>query len=458
MTTIVYDHVPDLEPVPEPAEQEASCADGSDTEALLVPGLRRDRPVDSIAIYCVFYLLGMGTLLPWNFFITADSYWMYKFRNTTDNSSDSDSQTDLQINFFGYLSVASMVPNTIFLTLNAVFGHKMHPQPKLISSLALVIVFFVITTILVPLETDSWQDGFFAATMVMVVILNMGSAIFQGGLFGVAAQFPDRYLSAVISGQALGAVFACVARVVSIAVSGQDDDKAAVTSALVYFILADITLAISMGSYIWMNRMGFYQFYMAMASNSAGGSDEKAPTISVWKIFLKVKWYALSVCLVFLVTLGVFPTITAKIEPVSDSKSTWNTSYFVPVCCFLLFNVTDYIGRICGGYTIWPKRDQSYIVLFFAVLRVAFVPLFLFSNVLPDDRSFDVVFDSDVYYIVFMVLFGLSNGYISTLCMIYGPGLVEPAEQNTASSMMAAFLGLGLCSGALLSNAIIKVL
>jgi len=57
-----------------------------------------------------------------------------------------------------------------------------------------------------------------------------------------------------------------------------------------------------------------------------------------------------------------------------------------------------------------------------------------------------------------MVLFGLSNGYISTLCMIYGPGLVEPAEQNTASSMMAAFLGLGLCSGALLSNAIIKVL
>ena len=40
----------------------------------------------------------------------------------------------------------------------------------------------------------------------------VGAAVFQGGLFGVAAQFPARYLSAVISGQALGAVFACIAR------------------------------------------------------------------------------------------------------------------------------------------------------------------------------------------------------------------------------------------------------
>ena len=29
--------------------------------------------------------------------------------------------------------------------------------------------------------------------------------------------------------------------------------------------------------------------------------------------------------------------------------------YFVPVCCFLLFNLTDYLGRIGGGYTVWVR-------------------------------------------------------------------------------------------------------
>lgn len=36
--------------------------------------------------------------------------------------------------------------------------------------------------------------------------------------------------------------------------------------------------------------------------------------------------------------------------------------------------------------------------------------------------------------------------------------MVEPSERNTASSLMAAFLGLGLCLGAALSNGTIKII
>ena len=66
-----------------------------------------------------------------------------------------------------------------------------------------------------------------------------------------------------------------------------------------------------------------------------------------------------------------------------------------------------------------PKINHWYLVLTFALLRFAFFPLFMYCNV--DHVNLVTVFDSDAYYIVFMVLFGLSNGYISTLCMIYGP-------------------------------------
>ncbi|XP_037078088.1 equilibrative nucleoside transporter 1-like [Pollicipes pollicipes] len=187
---------------------------------------------------------------------------------------------------------------------------------------------------------------------------------------------------------------------------------------------------------------------------------DKAPQISAWAILLKIKWYALSVFLVYSVTLALFPAVTAKIKWIgsgpADQHSVWATNYFVPVCCFLLYNGCDYLGRIAGGFTVWPRKHQWYLVLAMAVVRLAFFPLLMYCNV--DHKHLDTVFNSDIYYIAFMTLFGLSNGYLSTLCMIYGPGLVEREEQNTASSMMAAFLGAGLCIGAFVSNASIQII
>lgn len=83
--------------------------------------------------YIVFYVLGINTLIPWSFFITADDYWMYKFREIHENSSKSinythvqnlEKRTDLQASFTSYLSVASAVPNTFFLIINAFINKR----------------------------------------------------------------------------------------------------------------------------------------------------------------------------------------------------------------------------------------------------------------------------------------------------------------------------------------------
>ncbi|MEQ2191599.1 hypothetical protein XENOCAPTIV_030798, partial [Xenoophorus captivus] len=40
-------------------------------------------------VYIIFFLMGIGSLLPWNFFITAKFYWLYKLSNSTDHSGRS---------------------------------------------------------------------------------------------------------------------------------------------------------------------------------------------------------------------------------------------------------------------------------------------------------------------------------------------------------------------------------
>merc|ERR1711936_726403 len=93
-----------------------------------------------------------------------------------------------------------------------------------------------------------------------------------------------------------------------------------------------------------------------------------------------------------------------------DSAS--SKTFFVPVSCFLLFSVGDYIGRFLAGLVQWPKPSKvgSYVTLGLSMLRIVFIPLFLYCNIRPNDRNItEVVFESDAAYIVIMMLFSISN-------------------------------------------------
>ena len=93
------------------------------------------------------------------------------------------------------------------------------------------------------------------------------------------------------------------------------------------------------------------------------------------------------------------------------------------------------------------------------VFRIVFIPLFLYCNIRPNDRNItEVVFESDTAYIAIMKLFSISNGYVSSICMISGPQMVAGEEASTAANLMVACLGLGLGLGAFISNFLAKLI
>ena len=121
---------------------------------------------------------------------------------------------------------------------------------------------------------------------------------------------------------------------------------------------------------------------------------------------MQISVYAASVYLIFTVTLACFPAITALVKShtlsTDGEENAWATKFFIPVSCFVLFNVGDWIGRFVAEFAQWPKpgRFGMWFTLVLSVLRIGFVPLFMFCNIPASDRQMtSVVFDSDYYYI-----------------------------------------------------------
>ncbi|GFG40730.1 hypothetical protein Cfor_04914, partial [Coptotermes formosanus] len=389
-------------------------------------------------------------------------YWMYKFRDVHANISDKDNRTELQAGFTAYLSVASTIPNTLFLILNSLLSHKISLQIRMIGSLSCIFLLFVLTTVLVKVDTDSCQDLFFGITLVTVVLLNIATAILQGGLFGIVGKFSSRYITAVVSGQALGGIFAALAEITSLCLGASST-----MSAFVYFMVANGMLLLSLAAYLVLSRAVFFRFHMLDKVQTSTMQYEPAviqasdnpPSreISYKSILNKVWVYGFTEWMTFVVTLAMYPAVTVLVNSTGRGNSKpWNDTYFVPVVGYLIFSTCDYVGRILAGLLQWPQ-NKGWIVAVLSVLRIAFIPLLLLCNAQPR-HHLPVLMNSDLYYILIIVLFGLSNGYLANIALICVPKMVDYSEQETASSMIAAFVGIGLACGSALSLVMVSLL
>ncbi|NXI73451.1 S29A1 protein, partial [Anseranas semipalmata] len=455
----------------------------------------RDGPQDRCkAVWLIFFILGLGTLLPWNFFMTARKYFISRLANP-ENTSHLGNETGgaalphsyLQSMFDNFMTLCSTVPLLIFTCLNSFIHQRIPQQIRISGSLVAIGLVFLITAIMVKVAMEPLP--FFVFTMISIVFINSFGAVLQGSLFGLAGLLPASYTAPIMSGQGLAGTFAALVMIISIAIGAQEPEIF-----IGYFTIACVAIVVAIFSYILLPRMDFFRYYsmkdkteyhvynaeletkrdlikkdpllcgvcyalfLSLPADEVNGMEQNNSKIipvhnpdekpSVISIFKKLWVMALCVCLVFTITIGVFPSITAKVSTRLGEGNKWGL-YFIPVSCFLMFNVFDWTGRSLTAFFTWPGKDSCLLPVM-VVLRVIFIPLFMLCNVQPR-KYLPVVFFHDAWYIIFMIIFSLSNGYLASLCMCFGPKKVLAHEAETAGAVMVFFLALGLSLGAAFS-------
>lgn len=458
---------------------------------------RTDSPQDrGCLVGIIFFILGLGTLLPWNFFMTASLYFQERLNMNNTVWSNGTAMVRREYYFNNWMTLLSQLPLLLFTLLNSFLYQRISEMMRVAGSLVFILLLFLLTAVLVKVDMD--PDRFFSFTMATIWFINSFGAVLQGSLFGLVGLLPQKYSAIFMSGQGLAGTFAAVAMLLSTASEAELG-----TAALGYFITPCVGTLVTLFSYLLLPRLEFAQFYLGRSgkyeaettdellkesrpvengklnghtngsvpnsspSKADGPSElelqsspdktkqafltlepeeQKKDKASVLEVFKKIWVMAFCVTFVFTVTLSVFPAVTADVKTRFGGK--W-VRYFISVCCFLIFNINDWIGRTVTTVVQWPGRDSRLFPVL-VVCRVVFVPLLMLCNVLPRSHL-PVYFHHDAAFAVIMALFSLTSGYFVCLSMSYAPQMVEPKDAETAGALMTFFLALGLSIGAALS-------
>jgi solute carrier family 29 (equilibrative nucleoside transporter), member 1/2/3 len=386
-------------------------------------------------------------------FLAAAPYFQHRFRHN-----------QWILNHFqaAEVSVSTITNLGSMIILTKLQKGASYPK-RISSSLVINIVVFAILAISTLIKTSA--SVYFGFLLVAIFAASFSTGLIQNGLFAFTSGFGrSEYTQAIMTGQAVAGVLPPLAQIISVLAvpskKGGEADEAAESpsSALIYFLTATIISVIALFAFFYLLRRKSHRDALEAAAkptldeasegdalNSRRRSSTRSGeriSVPLTTLFLKLKFLSLAVFLCFGITM-VFPVFTASIQSLSGI----DFAIFAPLA-FLMWNIGDLLGRLS---TLSPKISLTHypFALFcLAMARLIFIPLFFLCNI----KGRGAVVPSDVFYLfIVQFLFGLTNGYLGSECMMGAGDWVSSEEREASGGFMGLMLVAGLTVGSLLS-------
>ncbi|KAI9293911.1 hypothetical protein K502DRAFT_342820 [Neoconidiobolus thromboides FSU 785] len=389
-------------------------------------------------LYITFFMLGVAMLLPWNVFITATSFFSYKFKNSR-----------YETNFNGWFSVIGSTTNLLFLFYSLGSQRKSRLYTRSLTSifyLTLCFIFMLIFT-----QTNFLPEtNFYISILLLFLSISSASFLNSDGL-ALASTFGSNYVQASLMGQALAGLAVAIAQL-GIAYHGQMNliqlpEELILNQGYYYFLTAVMTSLLTFVCFFGSRKHPqFMLIKMELKDDhELSFSELIKEKVNECKVLINENGKLLiSLLLTFIVTLSLFPAITTTIT--STNNDTFISIYFIEIG-FIIYNLGDLLGRYLPSISTLFITNTKHLLLA-SILRFLFVPLFLWSNTKLGTNHY---LGNDVLFFTLMLLFATTNGYLGTMTMILGPSTTNVESRPTMASLMALTLTLGLSIGSSMS-------
>ncbi|KAK4960623.1 hypothetical protein LTR66_012966 [Elasticomyces elasticus] len=398
--------------------------------------------------YAIFFLLGISMLWAWNMFLAAGPYFQHRF----------ESNDWVNRNFqAAELSVSTVANLGSMLVLTQLQANASYPK-RITASLIINMVTFTLLALSTRFFLGVTAAGYFGFLITMVFATSLATGLCQNGIFAYVSGFGQRkYTQGIMTGQA-------------VAVSpSEDGDRppphqngppapdvsppVRSTAAFLYFLTATGISILTLVSFAYLaSRYRSRTDTNVAVDERSEAEDLPTPeqkSIPLLRLFRKLSWLACTVSLTFAVTM-VFPVFTQRIVSVSDpsdAPTILQPATFVPLA-FLVWNVGDLLGRLLTAVPALSLTSCPRLVFILAALRVVFIPLYHLCNI---GGKGAVVKSDSFYLIIVQSLFGFTNGFLGSTCMMGAGEWVDEEEREAAGGFMGLCLVAGLTVGSLAS-------
>jgi len=319
-----------------------------------------------------------------------------------------------------------------------------------------------------PFIEQSW------ILLTVAFAMGMSTAMTQGTLYSICGRLGPQHTAALTTGTGCAGTVICLIRMATKSAPSKW------TSVLAFFVFSSVFCVACILDFVCLVEQSEYMAKcqriegeeekdtlrepLAVPDEDPEGKETEegeVASISNMQIVKQTIRGIISVVLVFLVTLAIFPGLISEMESSNVSKDWWS------LILFTAFNFTDTVGKFSAGK--FSNIIHLNGLLTWSTVRLIFVPVFILC-VSPD------YIKGEWIQVVLVVLFGLSNGYLGTffcfvcavlcltilcffithththtytgtLAMMLGPQQVPQEHSSRAGLIMVFFLTTGLAVG-----------
>lgn len=414
-----------------------------------------NEPLFSWLEYSIFLLLGVAMLWAWNMFLAAAPYFQSRFE---DNRWITNHFQAAEISVSTVANLASMI------VLSKMQKNASYPK-RIATSLIINSICFTVLAISTLIKSSA--EEYFAFLLVAILAASLSTGLIQNGLFAFASGYGrGEYTQAIMTGQAVAGVLPPLTQIISVTATSKPKDSASAAaasnkSACIYFIVAVVISVLALLAFFYLVRKQSQAAALQSAKQTTVHDNDEgdmlassqhlsqAPertTVGLWTLFKKLPFLSSGVFVCFAITMLGFPVFTASIFSVSGI----DRAVFIPTA-FLVWNMGDLLGRLV---TISPRVSlvhYPFALFCIAGARLVFIPLYFLCNI----KGRGAVVASDFFYLfVVQFLYGLTNGYVGSECMMGAGEWVAAEEKEASGGFMGLMLVAGLGAGSLLSFAL----
>lgn len=391
-------------------------------------------------------------LWAWNMFLAAAPYFYSRFE------SNEWAATNYQSCILSVSTVTNLASSYTFARIQKNASYPWRITVSLLMNCAIFTLLAFSTVVMTNVSTQVY----FAFVMLMVFGTSLATGLNQNGVFAYVAGFGrEEYMQAIMSGQGIAGVLPCIIQILSVLAvprnshggqNGEDMPQGSpAKSAFIYFLTATAVSVFTLIVFLYLlrNRPDARPKSSDDDEDTALVEGTEDKSVSLWILFLKLRHLACAVFLVFAITMMVYPVYTSRILSVNDpSKSRmYDAPVFIPLG-FFFWNVGDFAGRLAVALPKLSLSHRPWLALMLSLLRIVFIPLYLLCNINGEGASVQ----SDFFYLVVVQgLFGITNGYLASSCMMGASYWVSADERHAAGGFMGTMLVGGLTAGSLLS-------